>query len=268
MKILVSGASGFLGKHVCNILEQEGHQVLPCSRSAREGYLQLNLDNLSEFEFPDPVDRVIHLSWAGLPNYNSSHHITENLSRQIRFIEYLLQNGVKDICVAGTCFEYGMQEGCLSEDMPVRPGNYYALAKHQLYQGAKMLCDEYGAKLKWGRFFYMYGESQNPKSLYPQLLIAIRNKEGSFRMSGGLQIRDYLPVEEACSKFVKLATGSAEGVFNICSGEGVELRTFIEDQKIAHNSNIELELGYYPYPDWEPFRFWGSNEKFHAEFGS
>jgi dTDP-6-deoxy-L-talose 4-dehydrogenase (NAD+) len=268
MKFLVSGASGFLGSHVCALLESQGHQLFPCSHETRAGYLELDLDQLDKFDFPENTERLIHLAWEGLPNYKSSFHITRNLPRQVRFIELALQNGVKDITVAGTCFEYGMQEGCLKEDIPVRPANYYALAKHQLYQAAKMLCNEYGAHLKWGRFFYMFGETQNPKSLYPQFLAAVKKGDSRFPMSGGLQVRDYLPVEEACGKFVQLAVSSTQGIYNICSGEGVDLRTFIENQKLLLEADIELDLGHYPYPDWEPFRFWGSNEKFTAEFGN
>ena len=75
---------------------------------------------------------MIHLAWEGLPNYKADFHLTKNLPLQKALLTNLLQNGLKDLTVTGTCFEYGMKEGMLSEEMACEPANAYAIAKNEL----------------------------------------------------------------------------------------------------------------------------------------
>src|SRR5205085_3838924 len=114
-------------------------------------------------------DLAIHLAWEGLPNYKSAFHEEVNYPRHLAFLSNLLRNGLKDLSVTGTCFEYGMQEGCLTEDMPCYPANPYARAKDRLRTSLEQLQAEYDFVLKWIRLFYMYGKGQHPNSLLSQL---------------------------------------------------------------------------------------------------
>ncbi|MEI2750430.1 MAG: NAD-dependent epimerase/dehydratase family protein [Ferruginibacter sp.] len=92
---------------------------------------------------------MIHLAWQGLPNYTRDFHITENLPIQLEFLQNLLQHGLKDLTVTGTCLEYGMQEGCLTESLPAKPENPYAIAKHRLQEALTILTDQNQARFKW-----------------------------------------------------------------------------------------------------------------------
>ena len=100
---------------------------------------------------------LIHLAWPGLPNYKALFHISRNLFPQFEFIRNLTANGLKDVLVTGTCFEYGMQSGPLREDMPALPGNPYALAKDSLRRFIEALQLETPFNFKWVRLFYMWG---------------------------------------------------------------------------------------------------------------
>ena len=108
----------------------------------------------------------------------------------------------------------------------------------------------------------MYGEGQQPNSLLAQLDQAINNGEASFNMSGGEQLRDYLPIEQVASLLVGLVEHSdANGVFNVCSGRPISVRRLVEEHLVKRQSDIRLNLGYYEYPKHEPMAFWGDRRK-------
>ncbi|HSU27288.1 MAG TPA: NAD-dependent epimerase/dehydratase family protein [Chitinophagaceae bacterium] len=276
MKILVTGAGGFIGYHVIHNLLQRKHEVMATdiSREAashKDWFQQVIFaehtindnaiaDNLFE-KFNRP-DKMIHLAWKGLPNYKESFHMEENLPHQFGFLKNLVENGLKDLLVAGTCFEYGMQSGCLKEDMPAAPNNPYALAKDTLRQSLEELRKKHGFLLKWPRLFYLYGNGQNPKSLLSQLEKALQANEKVFNMSKGDQQRDYLPVETMADYIVRIALqNKVTGVINCCSGKPVTVLSLVKDYLKQSGKTIQLNLGYYPYPDYEPMEFWGDTKK-------
>jgi len=276
MKILVTGATGFIGSYVVNLLVELGYQVIATSRKAEKAkmsdwygkviYLPLDIDEIdfSEdyFSFFHEPDCAIHLAWSGLPNYKSLVHIEKNLMPNYFFIKNLIENGLRQILVAGTCFEYGMQNGCLSEGMTTNPDNAYALAKDSLRRYVAELSKYNSFIFQWTRLFYMYGKGQNSKSIIPLLDTALEKGDAYFNMSGGEQIRDYLHIKEVAKNIVNIATQKEiDGVINCCSGKPISIRNLVERRLKEKNKNINLELGYYPYPDYEPFAFWGDVEK-------
>ena len=108
----------------------------------------------------------------------------------------------------------------------------------------------------------MYGSGQNPNSLLSQLEKTAAGGGKSFNMSGGEQARDYLPVEKVAEYMVSIALQTnIEGVINCCSGIPVTVKEFARAYLRSVDGNIELNLGYYPYTDYEPMHFWGSVEK-------
>ena len=116
--------------------------------------------------------------------------------------------------------------------------------------------------MKWVRLFYIYGKGQNPNSLFSQLEKAVANGEPEFNMSKGEQVRDYLPVEKVAENIVRIARQQeTTGIVNCCSGEPVTVKSMVEDYLKRNRKTIHLNLGYYPYPDYEPFRFWGDPSK-------
>ena len=81
-------------------------------------------------------------------------------------------------------------------------------------------------------------------------------------MTGGEQLRDFMPVEEVASSIVRIALqNQVTGVINCCSGKPVKLKDFVGSYLNERNKKIALNLGYYPYPDYEPMAFWGDNVK-------
>jgi dTDP-6-deoxy-L-talose 4-dehydrogenase (NAD+) len=272
MRIAVTGASGFIGRHVLAELNKNQFEVIAVTRNAA----LLNGLNKScqvvemDIARPHPdcfeqlgcPDVLLHLAWNGLPNYKSLHHFEEELPVQYRFLNMLVGSGLNSIVVTGTCFEYGMQYGPLNENMETQPTNPYGFAKNALHRQLEYLRQNQPFALTWARLFYLYGEGQSENSLLPQLKRAVTRGDRVFNMSGGEQLRDYLSVLEVAKHLVFLATKRPDmGIVNVCSGKPVSVRTLVEGWIKENNWQIELNLGHYQYPDYEPMAFWGDRRK-------
>jgi nucleoside-diphosphate-sugar epimerase len=266
MKIAVTGATGFIGRHVLRELARHEVEVVALSRhsSTGSGSLQLDIQTAPAdvFERIGRPDALIHLAWGGLPNYRSLHHFEQELPAQYRFLSNLIAAGLNNLVVVGTCFEYGMQSGPLSEELPTRPDNPYGYAKDSLRRQLEYLRAAHPFNLTWARLFYLHGEGQAASSLLPLLRQAVSRGDSVFNMSGGEQLRDYLPVTEVARCLVALALKQAHhGVVNLCSGQPVSVRRLVEGWIRENTWSIELNLGHYPYPDYEPLAFWGDRRK-------
>lgn len=207
------------------------------------------------------ADVLMHLAWAGLPHYMAPFHVEENLPADCRFIQGLVAQGLERVLVSGTCLEYGRQNGCLAEDAPTDPVTMYATAKDALHQYLQCLQHSHPFALQWARLFYMYGEGQGPNTVLAQLDKAIEAGEPAFNMSGGEQLRDYLPVASVAETLIRLAERQATGTFNICSGKPISIRRLVEEHLQKRQASIRLNLGHYPYADHEPMAFWGDRQK-------
>lgn len=270
MKVAVTGASGFIGRAVVAELSRRGIEMVaairPDGNTAGPGTGTISLDvkdpPSNAFTRLGCPDVLIHLAWGGLPNYQSLHHIEQELPAHYRFLSGLVDSGLTTLVVAGTCFEYGMQSGPLGENLPSRPGNPYGFAKDALRQQLEFFKAGHPFSLTWPRLFYLYGEGQAETSLLPQICSAVARGEKTFNMSGGEQLRDYLPVDEAAKCLVSLALARRDvGPVNVCSGRPISVRRLVEGWIRKNGWTISLNLGHYPYPDYEPMAFWGERHK-------
>lgn len=271
MKVAVSGATGFIGRHVVAALERVGAEPTLWVRSAsspvepsRHPVVALDiLDPPTQaFDRLGRPDALIHLAWGGLPNYASPHHVEQELPAHERLLTRLVEDGLSNLVVAGTCYEYGMQSGLLVETAPAETANAYAIAKDTLRRRLQSLQRERPFLLTWARLFYLHGEGQAASALLPQLQQALDAGATTFPMSGGEQLRDYLPVEEVADDLVRLTLARRDhGIVNVCSGKPITVRALVEQWLVAHGRSITLDLGHYPYPAHEPMEFWGDDTK-------
>jgi len=276
MKVLVTGATGFIGNYVIEeLLKLKECEIIatsidPVDKVKKFRWFMdvkyipqdLNVDNENYFTFFEEPDLLIHLSWEGLPNYNELFHIEINLFKNYIFLKNMIENGLTNLISTGTCLEYGMINGCLSENLKTNPTTPYSLAKDTLRKFIEELNKKYSFNFKWIRLFYMYGKGQSPKSILSQLDHALDNNEKIFNMSGGEQLRDYLPVEKVAEYIVKISMqNKINGIINCCGGKPISIRNLVENYLKNRDKTIKLNLGYYPYPVYEPMAFWGDNTK-------
>ncbi len=279
MRIAVTGATGFLGRHLVPALIQHGADVTvmvrpgteekPWTKGLAKAEIDLGAPPTDAFERLGMPEVVVHLAWQGLPNYNSLHHFETELPNQYCFLKLLVEGGLPRLVVTGTCSEYGVQSGALVETLPTVPANPYGFAKDGLRRQLEYLKLRRAFALVWARLFYMFGEGQAVNSLLPQLERALAGGERIFNMSGGEQLRDYLPVTEIARILTCLAAGSADlGVVNVCSGNPVSVRGMVESWLSERGADISLNRGYYPYPDYEAMAFWGDRRKLDAHLAA
>jgi dTDP-6-deoxy-L-talose 4-dehydrogenase (NAD+) len=211
---LVTGVSGFIGKHLIPKLLEKKYQVVAIARNiesiqeleffSRIQIIQCDLYESYEdiFNNQTDVNILIHLAWQNLPNYKESFHISENLPKNYEFLKAAVDIKIPHILVAGTCLEYGMQSGALSEDLETKPLAAYGIAKDTLRKSLEKLKSEKNFIFQWLRLFYIHGEGQAKNSLLSQLDMAVKNGDEEFKMSIGTQLRDYLSINDVVDNII------------------------------------------------------------------
>ncbi len=270
MKVLVTGATGFVGRHLVAALLCRGYEVRAVARNVDVAATMpwidkvefiatdIHSDTLNITKLVNGVEVLAHLAWPGLPNYQALFHIEYNLMADYRFIKSAVEADIKQVLVTGTCFEYGLLNGPLDESFIAQPKNAYGIAKNTLRVFLQILQREHPFVLQWARLFYLHGAGQNSASLLAALDRAIDHGEAQFNMSGGEQIRDYMAVDAAANHLVSIiGQRKFDGVVNCCSGEPISVRSLVERRVQARESSIQLNFGHYPYPTHEPMAFWG-----------
>jgi nucleoside-diphosphate-sugar epimerase len=278
MTIAVTGATGFIGRHVVSALGAQGCTATLATRSSSASkqsdtsHKMVQMDMVGETDPYEVLGRpnvLVHLAWNGLPNYHSNHHVDEELPSQINFLRRMVTGGLQHLVVAGTCLEYGMQSGCLHEALAAEPTTHYGMAKNALRLDLEEVQRDVPFTLVWARLFYIFGQGQAETSLFGQLNTAINRGDAEFPMSSGEQIRDYLPVETAAQHLVTLALARRQvGIVNVCSGEPISVIELVRDWVQEFGWSIRLNPGRYPYPDYEPMAFWGDRAKLERELSA
>jgi nucleoside-diphosphate-sugar epimerase len=272
-KVIVSGATGFVGRHLIKELVEKGYEVFALVRDLEKASSIPDINNAKILHFditnPNkkislPIDAIfIHCAWENVKDTLSSKHIEEHFINNYLTIKNIIEYGIKKILITGSCHEYGLQYGPLKPSSPTLPNTPYAIAKDTLHKSLRALQAKKNFDLLWVRLFYMYGEGQDEKSIVSLFDRALANGDTVFNMSNGEQLFDYLPVEIVAKKIIKLLNHK-DGTFNVCSGTPISLRRLLENRAKAANKKIKLNLGFYEYRKQEALAIWG-DESFEIQ---
>lgn len=270
MKIAITGATGFIGRHVRSVLVKTDHVVVLVVRNVKKvgdiaASEEIVVADLSQartdwFELFGKPDAVLHLAWGGLSNYMDSYHVDVELPMQLKFLQSLIDSGLKKLVVAGTCYEYGLSSGAISESQMTNPNTPYGIAKDSLRKALFEIRSKKDFELTWARVFYPYGEGQSEKSIYSQLTRAIANNEKEFTMGSGTQMLDFIQVTtvaEALLAFVTEIKGI--GLINVGSGQPQSVIEFVKKLIYHFESNIVPRVGVVTDREYESLSFWSDN---------
>ncbi len=239
-KILLTGASGFIGSQVLAELLRRGYEVHATVHSGglpeHLGLTVHRLDLLDDAAVENLLAResfthLLHLAWY----VGKKCHVHElNLdwtAASLRLLQSFVHHGGKHFLGAGTCSEYEYKYGLLREDeTPTNPGTPYGNGKNALFHLGRIYCAQNEVRFQWPRIFNLYGPGEKPQRLMPSVILSCLHGE-DVRVSSCLKFQDYLHVEDTARGIVDVFESELFGAVNICSGKPVQLRMIVE--KIA-----------------------------------
>jgi nucleoside-diphosphate-sugar epimerase len=254
---MLTGATGFVGRHTLSALAQAGHEVHAVARRrgpTEAGVIWHEADLLAGCELVGEVrpEILVHLAWYA--RHGEFWSSPENL----RWVEaslallraFVAANGRRAV-VAGTCAEYEWSCDVYPESALTRPATLYGAAKHGLHVIASAYAKKADFSLAWGRLFFLYGPFEAPERFVPSLVLPLLRREPA-AMTTGSQRRDFLHVADAGAAFAALADSPVEGPVNVASGSAVAIRELGEQIAEQLDAGELLQIGARPTPAGEP----------------
>lgn len=266
MRVLLTGASGFLGSHVARLLVHEGCQVFALARPGSDLWRLHDVQNALQFVVGDVLDGpqvtaavqqaqpdlCLHLAWYAEPGvYLHSPRNVEYIGASLHLAARLAEAGCKRLVVAGTVAEYDADYGYLAESTPIRPVTLYAASKVATQTVLARLAEQIGLSTAWARIFYIYGPGENPKRFVPDVITTLLRGEPT-RTTLGEQVRDYLHVADVAAALWAVARSDLAGVVNVGSGVPVTNRQIVQQIGAILERPELVRFGDLPYRAGDP----------------
>lgn len=267
MKIVVTGANGYLGQGIVNELLNRGHFVIATDFKTpnvddRAKKIECNLfEEESPYQLFDEPDVLLHLAWRDGFVHNSNAHI-DDLPKHFAFLKKMAESGIKKIAVMGSMHEIGFFEGSIKENTPCNPMSLYGVSKNALREITELIAKQHNIMYQWLRGYYIVGNSQFGCSIFSKITAAEKEGKSEFPFTMGQNQWDFLNYEDFC-KQVAAAVGQDEinGIINICSGHPEKLADRVEQFIKENHYSIKLKYGAFPDRPYDSKAVWGDDCK-------
>lgn len=271
MKVLVTGASGYIGRHVVTRLCDLGHSVIAADfkfndldSRAITCKVPIFSGDKDIFEQLGKPDVCIHLAWRDGFVHNSSKHMGD-LSNHITFLNNMIASGLTSLSIMGTMHEIGYWEGEIDENTPCNPMSQYGIAKNALRESIMLLTKNTNCSLHWLRAYYITGDDAKASNIFSKITEAVANGKKEFPFTSGKNKYDFIDVKEL-SKMIVAASlqNKINGIINVCSGKPISLGEKVETFIKENNYPIKLIYGAFPERAYDSPAEWGNAEKINT----
>jgi len=241
-RVLVTGANGFIGRHILPLLLADGWEVhavalplTPCYEYGATWHSADLLDSKTARRICNDIrpTHLLHLAWY--TEHGVYWHSRNNLdwvTASVNLTEEFCKAGGKRLVVSGTCAEYDWSYGCCREEItPLNSATMYGVAKDAARRLIMPVSAQHQVPCAWGRIFLPYGTGEAPERLIPSLIEVFKGARPAFGVNGAAY-RDFLHVTDVARAFVVLLNGDGYGAYNICSGQPIQIGEVVKT--VAH----------------------------------
>lgn len=267
MKILITGANGYLGTGIVNAILEKGHEVVATDFKVDhiDDHAQKVACNVFDVEDPytffGKPDIVLHLAWRdGFVHYSDSH--IEDLPKHYMFLKKMAESGCKKIVGLGSMHEVGFFEGPIQESTPCHPITPYGIGKDALRNLTQMICKKNRIIFQWLRGFYIVSNSPFGCSIFSKITIAEKEGKKEFPFTMGENQYDFIRYDDFVAQVVAtVCQNQINGIINICSGKPEKLADYVERYIKENDYKIKLKYGAFPDRPYDSKAIWGDNSK-------
>ena len=254
VEILVTGANGYIGRHVVSYLLDREVEVIVCdirteNVDSRATCIDFDLFNLSDsnvFGILGSPDVCLHMAWRNGFVHNASTQMGD-ISAHYKFLTALIDGGLKHLAIMGSMHEVGYWEGAINENTPCNPLSMYGIAKNALRQSMEIYCKQKDIIFQWLRCYYILGDDRHNNSIFCKILMAAEEGKKTFPFTTGKNKYDFINVDELAKLISATVTQTAvNGIINCCTGNPISLAERVERFIKEHNLDIKLEYGAFP----------------------
>ncbi|KOA58871.1 hypothetical protein BAAM0499_08645 [Bifidobacterium animalis subsp. animalis MCC 0499] len=267
MKILVTGANGYLGQGIVKELLDMGQKVIATDFATQHIDSRATRIACNLFDVEDPYsyfgkpDVLLHLAWRdGFKHYSDAHF--DDLPKHYHLVKSMAEAGIKRIAVMGSMHEIGFFEGSINENTSSNPITPYGIAKLALRQATEVICAQKGVEFQWLRGYYIVGNSKYGCSIFSKITAAVENGEKQFPFTMGQNQYDFVDYDDYCRDVAAaVCQDNILGIIEIASGKPEKLADRVERFIKSNNYDIKLLYGAFPDRPYDSKAVWGDSSK-------